>query len=130
MWCLTGLGRAYADLAQRANAERIVEQLLRDSRERSDLAIEIALINAELEEKEQALAWLEKAYQLRDGGMILLNVHPAFRRLHHDPRFADLARRVGLPPLLSETLRPASSDYTSNFHSGCEIHIEACKNSL
>jgi hypothetical protein len=52
-----------------------------------------------LGDKDRALAWLERAYEERDGIMIGLKTDPdylpAFRS---DPRFQDLIRRVGLPP--------------------------------
>lgn len=52
-----------------------------------------------LGDNDRALAWLERAYEERDGIMIGLKTDPdylpAFRS---DPRFQDLMRRVGLPP--------------------------------
>jgi len=98
VWCLTGLGRVYANLGQKAKASKIVEQF----HERNDLAIETASILAALGKKDQSFAWLEKAYLQREGGLILLNADPGLKSLRPDPRFADLARRVGLPPLPSE----------------------------
>ena len=50
-------------------------------------------------EKEQALAWLEKAYEDRSGWLALwLKVDPKFDGLRADERFRDLLRRVGLAP--------------------------------
>jgi hypothetical protein len=57
----------------------------------------VGLIYAGLGEKDQAFAWLEKAYQERHPYMILIKVEPVFQSLHSDPRFADLTRRIGLP---------------------------------
>jgi tetratricopeptide (TPR) repeat protein len=51
-----------------------------------------------LGEKDQALAWLEKAYDERSDFLVFLGQDPLFDNLRSDPRFADLARRVGLPP--------------------------------
>jgi hypothetical protein len=39
---------------------------------------------------------LERAYQTRSGGLIYLNVDPAYAPLRGDPRFADLVKRIGL----------------------------------
>ncbi|MBI3650879.1 MAG: tetratricopeptide repeat protein [Acidobacteria bacterium] len=58
----------------------------------------MARIYTELNNAEAAFAWLEKALAERSGLIIFLNVVPFFDRLHGDPRFADLARRVGLTP--------------------------------
>jgi hypothetical protein len=57
----------------------------------------IAMIYTGLGEKDQALAWLEKAYDDRSSYMVYLKVEPIFDSLHSDPRFVDLIRRVGLP---------------------------------
>jgi serine/threonine protein kinase/tetratricopeptide (TPR) repeat protein len=57
----------------------------------------IASSYARLGEKDEALKWLEKAYEQRDYRMTLLNVAFEFDGLRSDPRFIDLVRRVGLP---------------------------------
>jgi TolB-like protein len=48
--------------------------------------------------KDEAFPWLEKAYERRSHYMIFVAADPAFDSLHADPRFADLLRRIGLPP--------------------------------
>jgi TolB-like protein/DNA-binding winged helix-turn-helix (wHTH) protein len=61
-------------------------------------ASDLATSYAQVGEKDKAFQWLDKAYAERDGKEItLLNVDPAFKNLHGDPRFADLLRRMGLP---------------------------------
>jgi TolB-like protein/DNA-binding winged helix-turn-helix (wHTH) protein/Tfp pilus assembly protein PilF len=57
----------------------------------------IALLSAELGDRDAAFQWLEKAYQERLLTMPNIKVAPGLRSLHGDPRFADLVRRVGLP---------------------------------
>jgi TolB-like protein/Tfp pilus assembly protein PilF len=59
---------------------------------------EMAVLSAELGDTDAAFHWLEKAYQARYFTMPNLKVAPGLRSLHGDPRFADLVRRVGLPP--------------------------------
>jgi len=49
-----------------------------------------------LVDKEQAMAWLEKAYQVRDSWIPAITVEPPFKPLHSDPHFRDLVRWVGL----------------------------------
>jgi TolB-like protein/DNA-binding winged helix-turn-helix (wHTH) protein/Tfp pilus assembly protein PilF len=95
-WSRVGLGRVYALTHDRANAEKILQQLLQDSRERSDMAMEIAFIYAELNEKNLALAWLDKAYQNREGGLLFLKAPLYFDAIRSDPRFGELVRKVGL----------------------------------
>jgi TolB-like protein/DNA-binding winged helix-turn-helix (wHTH) protein/Tfp pilus assembly protein PilF len=98
MWAGGGIARAYARMGQRADAERLLEETLKACGNRNDCAIEIAFIYTSLGNKDQAFAWLEKAYQNRDGGLILLNVSMPLMGLRPDARYADLARRIGLSP--------------------------------
>lgn len=51
--------------------------------------------------RDEAFAWLEKAYQGRVSYLTNVNVDPALESLHSDPRFDDLLRRVGLPRVAS-----------------------------
>jgi len=55
-----------------------------------------AMYYAQLGDKDQAFAWLEKAYEKRDGYIFLLKVHPLWDPLRDDPRFHDLLRRMNL----------------------------------
>jgi hypothetical protein len=52
---------------------------------------------AQLGEKDQALALLEKAYEKLDGEMHTLKVNPRWDPLRDDPRFQDLLRRMKFP---------------------------------
>ena len=56
-----------------------------------------AQIYAQLGDKEQAFAWLEKAYKEHRGPMYLLKVNPCWDPLRNDPRFGDLMRRMNFP---------------------------------
>jgi len=58
----------------------------------------IAVIYTSLAEKNTTFEWLEKAFEARDPYLIYLRVEPVLDGLRADPRFADLLRRVGLPP--------------------------------
>jgi tetratricopeptide (TPR) repeat protein len=55
----------------------------------------IAIIYVALGQNDQAMAWLEKAYQRRFNPSILLR--PAFDGLRSDGRFQDLLHRIGMP---------------------------------
>jgi hypothetical protein len=58
----------------------------------------LALAYSDLGDNEQAFAWLEKAYEERDPWLgLTLKSEPGFDRLHSDPRFQDLVRRMNLP---------------------------------
>jgi tetratricopeptide (TPR) repeat protein len=57
----------------------------------------IAEVFAALGERDEAFAWLEKAFQERDPALIeyLKNLH-RFDAVRSDPRFTDLLKRIGL----------------------------------
>lgn len=46
--------------------------------------------------EDQALMWLEKAYEGRDGSMIFLKVDPVFSGIRSNPRFTSLLRKLRL----------------------------------
>jgi hypothetical protein len=49
-----------------------------------------------LGKKDEAFAWLEKAYQARDLVLGYLKVRPMFDSLRSDPRFSKLLKRIEL----------------------------------
>jgi TolB-like protein/tetratricopeptide (TPR) repeat protein len=57
----------------------------------------IAAHYARLDEQDEAIAWLERAFEARSGEMIWIKLYPVFQKLYANPRFEDVARRVGLP---------------------------------
>jgi tetratricopeptide (TPR) repeat protein len=52
---------------------------------------------AQLGDKDEAFAWLEKAYEKRDPKLFPLKVHPCWDPLRDDPRFEELLRRMNFP---------------------------------
>jgi TolB-like protein/DNA-binding winged helix-turn-helix (wHTH) protein/Flp pilus assembly protein TadD len=60
----------------------------------STLAADYALAG----ENDEAFAWLDKAYDEREGqSLTLLKADPSFKNLRSDPRFPALLRKIGLP---------------------------------
>jgi hypothetical protein len=59
-------------------------------------ALLIARVHASLGETDQAIEWLEKAYEQRAFGVFFLKVDPTFDSLRSDERFKDLLGRIGL----------------------------------
>jgi TolB-like protein/Tfp pilus assembly protein PilF len=92
------LGYAYARAGQSAEARKLLNELKEQSKRRYISWYDFALIYVGLGEKDQAFACLEKAYEQRDRRLILMKVYPLLDPLRSDPRFADLLRRIGLPP--------------------------------
>jgi len=48
-------------------------------------------------EKEPAMLWLERAFEVRDPNLLYLNVLPFSETLRGDPRFEEPQRRMNLP---------------------------------
>ena len=90
------LGHAYALSGQRAQALNIIETLQRVAKRKYVSPYDFAVVYAGLEDRENALFWLERAYDDRCGWLALwLNVDPRFNSLRTDPRFQKLLRRIG-----------------------------------
>jgi TolB-like protein/Tfp pilus assembly protein PilF len=95
---LAYVGYAHARLGQRNQALRVLEELRAASKQRYVPAVSFAIVYVGLGEKEQAFTWLEKAYEERTNFLAYLKVQATWDPLRSDPRFADLLRRIGLPP--------------------------------
>ncbi|MCH8970432.1 MAG: tetratricopeptide repeat protein, partial [Planctomycetes bacterium] len=91
------LGSAYALAGQRTSALAILDELRSvSSKGRGQAAA--AKIHASLGNVDAAFASLEEAYRQRDPGLIFLNTSLQFAPLRSDPRYIDLARRMGFEP--------------------------------
>jgi TolB-like protein/DNA-binding winged helix-turn-helix (wHTH) protein/Flp pilus assembly protein TadD len=89
------LAYAYAVSGMRDKAAKILNDLKNRSPQAFSNAPEIAMIYVGLDEKDQAIAWLEKGYAERFSPWVLMR--PCFDPLRSDPGFEDLVRRIGLP---------------------------------
>ena len=98
-WVVTiaGMGNAFGEWGHRADAEQILVSLDEMTRSKYVTPYGIALVYAGLGDKNQAFVWLNKALQGRSHWLVWLNRDPRWERIRSDPRFADLAKRVGLP---------------------------------
>jgi hypothetical protein len=90
------LGRTYAAAGNPAKTREILATLKADVNHRHVAPESFAVLHAALGEKDQALAWLERAYQDRSNYIVSLKTVPSVDSLRADPRFADLLRRAGL----------------------------------
>jgi TolB-like protein/thioredoxin-like negative regulator of GroEL len=91
------MGNAYARMRREAEARQMISELQKQVQNTGIGRYEIALVYAGLGEKEEAFAWLEKAFVARDKGLTYLKIDPCLDPLRSDSRFQDLVRRVGLP---------------------------------
>ena len=95
---LASLGYALAKSGKQEEARSVLEGLLKQSTERQVSAHNVAVIYNGLGERDEAMAWLERAFEQRDPRMVFLKVEPKWNNLRADTRFQDLLRRVGFMP--------------------------------
>jgi len=90
-------GVFYASIGRRSEAQKLLDELKQLSNQRYVPPTWIAGIHGALDEKDQAFEWLERAYQERDGWLVMLGVNPYADPLRSDPRFQVLLRRMNFP---------------------------------
>ncbi len=95
---LAPLGNAFGLSGQREQAIKVRDELREQAKRRYVSPYEFAVVYTGLGEKNQAFAWLQKAYEDRSPRLTQLKVDRRLYSLRSDPRFGDLVRRVGLPP--------------------------------
>jgi tetratricopeptide (TPR) repeat protein len=93
--CIANLARAYVAAGKTSEAVKLLGDLKKRSSPGYSNASEIAVIYASLGDMDQAMNWLEKAYEERFNPSILLR--PGFDPLRSDSRFQSLVHRIGLP---------------------------------
>ena len=91
------LGRAYALSGKLQEAQKIADRLIAEWKRSHVGAYDIAIIKVGLGDKNQAFAWLDKAYEDRAFFLGDLKVEPELDPLRSDPRFEDLLRRMNFP---------------------------------
>ncbi len=93
---LAELGYTYAVSGQKAKAREIIGQLEAKSRQQYVSPYEMAIVYLGLDENEQALKWLRKAFNDRAWQLMYLQVEPRFDRLKTDRQFSALLGDIGL----------------------------------
>jgi TolB-like protein/Tfp pilus assembly protein PilF len=89
------LAHLYAKVGRKDDARRILERLRESAKERYVSPYLFAMIHIGLGEKDQAIAFLEKTYEDRDGYSIaFIKVDPYLDPLRDDPRFEALANKI------------------------------------
>jgi TolB-like protein/DNA-binding winged helix-turn-helix (wHTH) protein/Tfp pilus assembly protein PilF len=95
-WSLAQSAYVFGRSGQQAEARRALEKLEQLNRRHQIDPAPILIAYVGMGNKDEALAWLEKAYSQHSNVLTTLKVDPAFDPLRSDPRFQDLLRRVGL----------------------------------
>ena len=85
---------AYYVRGEHKKADEALSDLIAHGHDR--LAYQIAELYAVRGEPDKAFEWLQTAFDQRDGGTLSLLVDPLLRNLRGDPRYKDLAARLGM----------------------------------
>jgi serine/threonine-protein kinase len=78
-----------------ADADMALRQL--ESKFADSAPFDIAEVRAFRGEADTAIIWLERAYTLRDGGLLFVKVDPLFRSLRSDPRYKAMLSKMRMP---------------------------------
>jgi tetratricopeptide (TPR) repeat protein len=92
---LAHTGWAYGLWGKKVEARKALDQLRERSKQEFVLPFSIAMVYVGLGEKDQALDWLEKAYEYRDLILPGLKHDPTWDVLRSEPRFIELLRKAG-----------------------------------
>jgi len=100
---VAALGHCYALSGKPDDARSMLEVLLQAFGETEDRSYWvgpywIAVVYAGLGESDNAIDWLERAYDERDGSLVFMNVDPSLESLHGSKRFQALVRRMSFAP--------------------------------
>jgi serine/threonine-protein kinase len=87
------LGFAYAMAGKKAEAQQILDKIEALARRRYVSGLYSAIIYAGLKDNDRALEYLNKAYDDRHPGLVLIRIEPMFDALRSDERFKQLVKR-------------------------------------
>jgi TolB-like protein len=88
---------AYGSGGWKAVWRRELEWALEDSARSQVSPLTVAQYHARVGDRDGTLEWLNKSVEERLGGLVYLKIDDRWDFLRTDPRFAELARKVGLP---------------------------------
>ena len=90
------IGHLYAVWGKRAEAHKVLTELIKKSEQTYVSAYDIAVIYSGLGDRDQAFGWLDKAVEQHSFWLSWLKLDPRLDPLRSDPRFSQLLQRVRL----------------------------------
>ena len=87
------LGFAYAMAGKKAEAQEILNKLAALGQRRYVSALYFAIVYAGLKDNDHAIEYLNKAYEDRHPGLVLIRIEPMFDSLRSDERFKQLVKQ-------------------------------------
>lgn len=92
------LGYAYASAGRKNEAQVILNKLQGMRQQRYISPFMIALLCTGMDKKDEAIKWLNEAYEERDPQIIWINIEPELDPLHSDTCFIQLIQLMNLTP--------------------------------
>jgi TolB-like protein/DNA-binding winged helix-turn-helix (wHTH) protein/Tfp pilus assembly protein PilF len=93
----SALANVYARSGNKAEAERLLADLISESKRQYVSPYYFAVVYVGLGKPEKAIDWLEKALADRSNGLVFLKVEPELDDLRSNPRFVALQRKLNFP---------------------------------
>lgn len=98
-WALIQHGIALAFEGKHDQAMAMIRDIENASPKRYITGVDIAQLYCGLHQPENAMKWLNRAYQHHDTGINMIGVEPLFDNCRTDPHFQELLRRLKLNPV-------------------------------
>ena len=95
---LAVLASIYGLQGRNDEAEALIKELKETARHRYVSGFFFAEAYVGLGQSDEAITWLERAYEEHDEWMVFANSYPGLNRLRSEPRFQALMRRIHFPP--------------------------------
>ncbi len=92
---LAGVAMAEHDLGHATESQEALDELIAKAAQIA--AYQIAEVYAWRGEREKAMEWLDRAYAQRDSGLPFVKSDPLLAKLHGDPRYAAMLKKMNLP---------------------------------
>ena len=87
------LGFVYGEAGDKAQSEDILARLKALSEKRYVSPLYLAIVSVGLNRNDAAIDYLNKAYESRHPGLVLIRVDPIFDKLRGEPRFKELVQK-------------------------------------
>jgi TolB-like protein/DNA-binding winged helix-turn-helix (wHTH) protein/Tfp pilus assembly protein PilF len=95
---LANLASVYGFAGRKREAVKLIDELEERSRKHHISASLFAEAYIGLGKNDEAMAWLERAYEERDQWMVYIKSFPGWDALRPEPRFQAIVRRMNFPP--------------------------------
>jgi TolB-like protein/DNA-binding winged helix-turn-helix (wHTH) protein/cytochrome c-type biogenesis protein CcmH/NrfG len=91
---IAAAGHAYGRWGHKSEATAAMQRMNELTKDEYVTPYGVALIYAGLDDKDQAMNWLQNAYEDRSHWLVWLNLDPRFDNVRSDPRFQELLQRM------------------------------------